>query len=78
MVVEKQTLAGPGGVGGGGFEGELGLGDGEALGSLEFAGARAVGCEVFGFSENGFKGFLAGVWIKAPVSWKSEVSLPIW
>jgi hypothetical protein len=34
-VVEKQQpFAGPGGVGGGGFEGELGLGDGKALGAL--------------------------------------------
>ena len=55
VVVEKQAFTGPGGVGGGGFEGELGLGDGEALGAFELAGAGAVGGEVFGFAKNGFE-----------------------
>ena len=52
-------------MGGGGFEGELGLGDGEALGAVEFAGAGAAGGEVGGFTEDGFEGFGAGIGVEA-------------
>ena len=65
MVVEKQALAGPGCVGGGGFEGELGLGNGEALRAFEFPRGGAVGGDVFGYFEHGFEGFVAGIGIEA-------------
>ncbi len=65
VVVKQQAFAGPGGVGGGGFEGELRLGDGEALGAFQLAGARAVRCEIGGFAEDGFERFGAGIGIEA-------------
>ncbi len=52
VVVKEEAFADPGGVGGGGFQAELGLGDGEALGVFELAGARAVGGEDGSFAEN--------------------------
>ena len=55
VVEEKQAFTGPCCVSGGGFEGEFRLGDGEAFGAFEFAGAGAAGSEVFSFLENGFE-----------------------
>ena len=50
---------------GGGLEGELALGDGEALGAIQFAGARAVGDEVVDFPVDAGERLLAAIGIEA-------------
>ncbi len=63
----EHALAGPGGVGGGGFKRQLALGNGEAFGAVEFAEARAVCGEVVDFAVDAFDSLGAAFGIKAGV-----------